>query len=499
MTILKDKSRISKTTGKKVTDYVDNEKFTSALHEYSTNQRARVEQGLPQEKIPEYIGACILKIVDGCGSRANFRNYCVDEKTEALTQRGWLSYSDINTDDIILSMDVSTNELKWSRIHEIFVNENYDGKMFKLTGSTIDSLVTPEHKFVTKQRGLVKIDDILCKEHIITMGTGENNNNIPLYSDAFVEIMGWYTTEGSSYKYFRKKDGLYSTYISIHQSGKVNSNKCDMIRKALVTLDPNGFTETTSGDGIINFNISVKNELCGMLLENTLDNKTPTIEFILSLTYDQRILLLSTMMLGDGCGTQYVQKDKSHIDLFVMLCTLCGINTHTSHREWQTKFTMSSCYTVTLSDKKSSYMEKVNMYGGKRKHGMKNNIPTVDYKGTVWCPRTDYGTFVCRRGSKVHVTGNTYLDEMKGDAIIAAVKAVPKFNSEKSKNGYGFINLCVWRDMVNRIVLEKKQQDIKTSMMIDPTIDFFDTMGNNDNNINITKENAVDTYNQGKL
>lgn len=102
-------------------------------------------------------------------------------------------------------------------------------------------------------------------------------------------------------------------------------------------------------------------------------------------------------------------------------------------------------------------------------------------------------------GSRANFRNYTYLDEMKGDAIIAAVKAVPKFNSEKSKNGYGFITFCVWRDMVNRIVLEKKQQDIKTSMMIDPTIDFFDTMGNNDNNINITKENAVDTYHQGKL
>lgn len=101
-------------------------------------------------------------------------------------------------------------------------------------------------------------------------------------------------------------------------------------------------------------------------------------------------------------------------------------------------------------------------------------------------------------GSRANFRNYTYLDEMKGDAIIAAVKAVPKFNIEKSSNGYGFINLCVWRDMVNRIVLEKKQQDIKTSMMIDPTIEFYDTMGN-DSNINITKENAVDTYHQGKI
>lgn len=102
-------------------------------------------------------------------------------------------------------------------------------------------------------------------------------------------------------------------------------------------------------------------------------------------------------------------------------------------------------------------------------------------------------------GSRANFRNYTYLDEMKGDAIIAAVKAVPKFNSEKSSNGYGFINLCVWRDMVNRILLEKKQQDIKVSMMTDPTVDFFETMGNNDNNVNITKDNAVETYQQGKM
>ena len=30
------------------------------------------------------------------------------------------------------------------------------------------------------------------------------------------------------------------------------------------------------------------------------------------------------------------------------------------------------------------------------------------YEGLVWCPRTDYGTFVARRGGRVVVTGNTF-------------------------------------------------------------------------------------------
>lgn len=103
-------------------------------------------------------------------------------------------------------------------------------------------------------------------------------------------------------------------------------------------------------------------------------------------------------------------------------------------------------------------------------------------------------------GSRPNFRNYTYLEEMKGDAMVAAVKAVHKFDIERCKTGaFGFITFCAWRFMVNRIKLEHKQQAIKESMIIDPTFEFYETMGHNDNAVNIDKENSIDTYFQGKL
>lgn len=494
------KSRISKVTGKVVTDYVDKKKFTEDIHQYVIKQKQRVLDGLPREKMPDSIGLSIIKIVEGIGKRSNFRNYCVDQETEALTKRGWLKYNQINESDIILSMDVSDNTYKWSKIHEIFRNENYDGKMYKLTGSTIDALVTPEHKFVT-ENGLEKIDNITCKKHLITMANPLIDYGDEFVNDNVIKIIGWYITEGSRYTYTRK-NGEVSNYKSIHQSQKVNPHYCDEIREILLSFvtesERNVFTEHVNGDGMLRFNISNKCTLSSLIDKLVNPNgKVPTLEFLHSLSQRQRLILIETMMKGDGWLSQYVQKDKKHIDFFVMLCTLSGVTTNTSHRTTQTKYGLTSVYTVTLSNKKSSYMERVNMYGGKRTRADVCNKPTVHYKGVVWCPRTDYGTFVCRRGKKVYVTGNTYIDEMIGDAIVSCVAAVHKFDPEKSDNAFGFMSFCAWNVFLNRIQLEKKIQTGKESLMLDNTY-LTSELGEYADEFDINREDSINMYWSGK-
>lgn len=100
--------------------------------------------------------------------------------------------------------------------------------------------------------------------------------------------------------------------------------------------------------------------------------------------------------------------------------------------------------------------------------------------------------------SRYNFRSYTYLDEMVGDALVACVNAVHKFNIEKSTNGFGFIGFCAWRVMVNRIKLEKHQQAIKESMLIDPSFEFFDMMENDDTS-GMNREGSIDIYYQGKL
>ena len=91
----------------------------------------------------------------------------------------------------------------------------------------------------------------------------------------------------------------------------------------------------------------------------------------------------------------------------------------------------------------------------------------------------------------------TYIDEMKGDAIEACIKAVHKFDINKSENAFGFIGFCAWRVMVTRIKTEKKQQKIKEDILLDPSFDFFEIMGNEE--IHIDREQTINMYYGGKL
>ena len=46
------------------------------------------------------------------------------------------------------------------------------------------------------------------------------------------------------------------------------------------------------------------------------------------------------------------------------------------------------------------------------------NFEIKKYKGVVWCPETEYGTWVCRNGGYTFITGNSYKADMVGDAIL---------------------------------------------------------------------------------
>lgn len=155
-------------------------------------------------------------------------------------------------------------------------------------------------------------------------------------------------------------------------------------------------------------------------------------------------------------------------------------------------------------------------------------------------------------GSRHNFRGYTYVDEMVSDAIVQAVYAVTRFKVDKWKlhyceqkkyfiffdykyynrplidkevhdelrlkrrenpvrhiyyggtktkepNAYGYLTLVMWRSMTARIKSEAEQQKLIESLMMDPSYVCYEADENdNDHGIDITKENAVDFYFDGK-
>ena len=77
------KERVSKVTGKTVTNYVDNDQFCNAITQWNIKRKEAQEAGKPNPPMPDIIGHAIIKIADGLARRFNFRNYTyIDEMRE---------------------------------------------------------------------------------------------------------------------------------------------------------------------------------------------------------------------------------------------------------------------------------------------------------------------------------------------------------------------------------------------------------------------------------
>lgn len=400
-----------------------------------------------------------IKLCERYGSKGNWRGYCVDETTEALTQRGWLTIDEIKESDKILSY--SDGYLKWSKIHSIF-RDQFDGLMHKITSKTgIDMLVTPGHKLVTNE-GLVRVEYLKENNKVILMGYPEKQLD-KKYTDEFVELAGWIVTEGN---YQSNKN-----YINLWQN---KGPKADRIRNCLKKL---GYSFTESNNRNICFCISVANS---KEIKKALPEKNLNMDFILALTTDQRQLLIETMIDGDGWrvgkNKRYVQKSKNHIDLFQALCAISGIRTNSHFVDNHLSFSKPvSYYNVNLFSQKKNQtnVECLDFYRGKRngrncigKGKLHHpNEPTTYYKGQVWCPKTDYGSFMARRNGTVYLTGNTYNDEMQNQALLQLSQVGLQFDESKSNNPFAYYTATITNSFTRILNVEKRNQSLRDDIL----------------------------------
>lgn len=415
----------------------------------------------------------VQKIATRLGYAQNFINYCVDEETEALTQRGWLKYYEIDLTDKILSYNCDIKTLVWSKISDIYIGD-YNGLMFKLDMKGIDSLVTPNHKFVCVKEGIKPVDYIKTDDELILTGNPVEDPS-KAYVDEFVELVGWAVTEGNF---------VYGKKTHCVQIFQKEGEKAQKIRRLLTAVKAVYKEYNWSNPEIKCFRITktVANDIVKFAKDKIL-----SMEFILKLTQQQRLKLIKAMVDGDGTirkqfslkGTSwtYAQKNKAHIDSFIALCTVAGLTTSTKLTKNRSLFSKNSFYTVNIfsEPKRTVRGESINMHGAKpgaggdyRSKKAKNsgkiqhpNIPTYNYNGKIWCPETEYGTFVCRRGKYVHVTGNSYKSEMIGDAVIKMITALTRkrFKCKSGYNPFSYFTKVAYRAFQNRIKKEKKEHE----------------------------------------
>jgi len=339
----------------------------------------------------------IQEFVFNMNVASRWGSQCVSEDTEALTDRGWKKYYEINESDKIATFNIKTGKIEYLKPERVMAYD-YDGYLVCLKNRTQEQLVTPDHRIVRKKFNSEKFEfteakDLFKFKTPILLPTAAETESKKEISNNMLKLYAWLVSEGSFSDGNRQR-------IYIFQSKK-NIDNCNEIRECLRSF---GFKwdETEKKGGFskiptIRFRLNQDSSRKVRQIINS--KKIPAL--IKTLSKRQIKLFLDTYVKGDGFvesngRTRIYTKDVNTKNQLQELCPLCGYGSTNSLRKhnnvWQINIIRNGITSITKLSK-------------------------VRYKGKVWCPTTQNGTFVARRKGKIFITGNTPFTNITLDLV----------------------------------------------------------------------------------
>jgi len=326
---------------------------------------------------------------------------CVDDATECLTLDGWKRHDQLKKGDMIAAYDMQYRNLGFRPCLEVARYDVTDQEMVQILGRGIDQLLTPNHRCIVANRdGVPTIREAAAlKSYLrvpVTADWKPGGNEFPTRLAA---LIGWAVTEGC----------FGDDCVTIYQSGDVNPGYCQEIRQ-LLQAEGADYVEASrtrryKDRDVIAMSWRITGAVAHELIALCRGKRLPP-EF---LQWNETALtaLWDTIMKGDGHfregGRQtIVQKDRVAIDQFQALAFRLGMSTTLRQR---------STKTWALYKTEARWRQL---------HSQTSQlIQRVTYSGTVWCPQTEFGTFVARRNGRVFITGNTFPERLVEPCIAA--------------------------------------------------------------------------------
>ena len=332
--------------------------------------------------------------------------YCVDTETEILTKDGWKRYDEISCGTECLTLNTKTKLAEWGYVQDVKVFEG-DWDMVRMESKSHSSFTTSNHRWFTKWLGNQKnwdwrwttSDNFKDNDYVPTALPVSNLPETQKYSDALVELVAWYWTEGSRWSkdVGNHRGSLLGGEITQnfgHQSAK--------IRRALTALygeaDKAGMRLRIpkwyyAFDDRKDFGGSFK--LNGPALAPILEcvigyDKIVSTNFIAALTRSQLDLFINTSIEADGSktGASYIisQAKWQRLEPLQMACQLAGVQ--------------------TVLRKQDNGYGSLTLFERYKQFNPKRIARQERWTGKVWCPTTNNGTWLARRNGTVYFTGN---------------------------------------------------------------------------------------------
>lgn len=337
-------------------------------------------------------------------------NYCQSEDTEILTSEGWKTHDQLSPGDVVLTLDTDTQTSVWQSCTAVNRFE-HDDVMLSLEGRSHSSMSTMNHRWWVEEqfganrewrRKFVTSDELTYRHRIPTAVPHSDFPSEPKHSDAFVELVAWWWTEGHIREAVKGGYDARREHSQISQSHAVNSAHVASIRAAChAVFGAPGFNHWRENSGangmtVFTFNHELHNEFVAVC-----PNKVPSPAFLRSLTYSQLRLFIDTSISADGHVESkgrrtFAQMSRARVDAFEMACALAGVAT--SSRVDSNGLTRISLLTTTYTNPiRAAY------YNDKDPEC----AVLTRYRGIVWCPTTPNGTWFARRNGTVYWTGNS--------------------------------------------------------------------------------------------
>lgn len=370
-------------------------------------------------------------------SRALYAQMCLDDQTEILTERGWVSPDTISNDDRAAAFDLSDGSIRWSPIlSRIDRRLQPTESMFGIASPSLDIRLTDQHRMVrreitcrAKSRGkwgfieAEHLSEIKGQFEIPVSGI-EAVPGLDL-TDSQIRFIGWFLTDGNLHK--------TTNAITISQDHK--SPFLDDIRRCIEgcgfkysTYTETRKTQFSDQSTILKFVVSKGTPRGRDKHLSGWGKLEPYIDKAFAATLDglnrvQLGVLIDEMNKGDGLKrtsvdwraqtTSICTGVRSLADRLQSLCVRRGFRCNIAEGDWNA----NPIYILHIKDEQARYVGGCNW--ADRPHFAARVFAPFE---RVWCVEVDTGAIVTRRNGKVAIVGNcgrgTRRFETKDDCLI---------------------------------------------------------------------------------
>ncbi len=339
-------------------------------------------------------------------------DYCMPLDTEILTRGGWKRYNEIAPGEDVLSYADGRSE--WSKLKGIYFTPSCE--IVELRSKSYKILASRNHRHVVEDKyrnHVIKTTDDLKTTNRIVIAAPFSGVSKSTLTDDEIKLISWIVTDGH-----------------IRMSSKHGLNACIVQSKPHTVLEIRAelskyFTKEYLADGgCIIFNIKAESlnkirEKIGFEYAGELKSHLPQI----ASQFDKRQaeIMMRVFLSAEGWKNKsgnYVfsqsHKNQGVIDAFHIVSALCGERCSIG------KYNKAGVLQQTIMSRKVATVADM-------------KIQSAGFM-PAWCPVVENGTWVCRQGNQISITGNCEAITYQGDKRFDPLSISKKYNINDLKD-----------------------------------------------------------------